>query len=373
MNQINFSENIIKLRHKRKITQEQLADFIGVTKASVSKWENKQSMPDIMLLPRLAAFFDVTVDELLGYEPQLSKEQIQRIYQELAHDFATLPFEEVMDKSRDYVKRYYSCYMFLEQICVLWMNHYTIPQDVEEQQHILREILDVCEHIIANCNVVGVCNDVMSIKAMVELFMGKASEVIETLEPVMDPTRLSGQNDMLLIQAYQMIGDMGKARSYTQITLYMYLMGMIGSSTQYMNINMADIQVCKETIKRIEALIKAYDVDELHPNITAQFYYQSAVVYITHGMQKEALKMLNLYVNIVKKMLEETELELHGDSYFDDLDEWIAKLDLKGSAPRNKKLVVESFFQTLEHPLFEPIKNTDEFEKIMKSIGKLQN
>ena len=36
---INFSENISRLRREKKITQEQLADFVGVTKASVSKWE----------------------------------------------------------------------------------------------------------------------------------------------------------------------------------------------------------------------------------------------------------------------------------------------------------------------------------------------
>lgn len=39
MSSFRFSDNIIKFRHKKKITQEQLADFIGVTKASVSKWE----------------------------------------------------------------------------------------------------------------------------------------------------------------------------------------------------------------------------------------------------------------------------------------------------------------------------------------------
>ena len=47
MNNLNFSDNIIKLRHNKKITQEQLADFIGVTKGSVSKWETGQSLPDI--------------------------------------------------------------------------------------------------------------------------------------------------------------------------------------------------------------------------------------------------------------------------------------------------------------------------------------
>ena len=40
MQSLRIGENIVRLRHEKKITQEQLAAFIGVTKASVSKWEN---------------------------------------------------------------------------------------------------------------------------------------------------------------------------------------------------------------------------------------------------------------------------------------------------------------------------------------------
>ncbi len=39
MNFLNISGNLIRLRHEKKVTQGQVADFIGVTKASVSKWE----------------------------------------------------------------------------------------------------------------------------------------------------------------------------------------------------------------------------------------------------------------------------------------------------------------------------------------------
>ena len=127
MNTLNFSENIIRLRRKRGMTQEQLADFLGVTKASVSKWETKQSLPDLLMLPKLAAFFDVTIDQLLGYEPQLSSEQIQRIYGELAQGFAVQErFEETMDRSRQLVKQYYNCYPFLFNIGSLWVNHFML-------------------------------------------------------------------------------------------------------------------------------------------------------------------------------------------------------------------------------------------------------
>ena len=74
MDELRLPNNIIRLRHERKITQEELADFLGVTKASVSKWENAQSTPDLPVLLQLAAYFDMTLDELIGYEAQLTRE-----------------------------------------------------------------------------------------------------------------------------------------------------------------------------------------------------------------------------------------------------------------------------------------------------------
>ena len=55
MDTLNLAENLIRLRREKEVTQEEVASFIGVTKASVSKWETKQSLPDILLLPVLAS------------------------------------------------------------------------------------------------------------------------------------------------------------------------------------------------------------------------------------------------------------------------------------------------------------------------------
>ena len=73
MHELRIAENLIRLRHERKITQEELADYIGVTKGSVSKWEKNISKPDLKRFRFLATFFGVTIDELLGYLPQLSR------------------------------------------------------------------------------------------------------------------------------------------------------------------------------------------------------------------------------------------------------------------------------------------------------------
>lgn len=73
---IYLSENIKKLRLEREITQETLADFLGVTFQSVSRWERGEGYPDITMLPAIASFFSVSVDDLLGVDKLRNEEKI---------------------------------------------------------------------------------------------------------------------------------------------------------------------------------------------------------------------------------------------------------------------------------------------------------
>lgn len=58
-----------ELRKRKKTTQQEVADAIGVSYQTVSKWETQASMPDITVLPELAEYFGVTTDQLLGLKP----------------------------------------------------------------------------------------------------------------------------------------------------------------------------------------------------------------------------------------------------------------------------------------------------------------
>lgn len=62
----NFGGRLKSFRKKRGLTQEQMAEYMGVSSQAVSKWENNISYPDVSLLPILANLFSVTTDELLG-------------------------------------------------------------------------------------------------------------------------------------------------------------------------------------------------------------------------------------------------------------------------------------------------------------------
>ncbi len=77
--EILLSENIKKFRTLNKITQEQLAEILGVSPQAVSRWENGSAYPDITLLPVIAEYFGVTADTLLGTDTAHLKERISAL------------------------------------------------------------------------------------------------------------------------------------------------------------------------------------------------------------------------------------------------------------------------------------------------------
>lgn len=370
MYELNLADNITRLRHERKITQGELADFLGVTKASVSKWENAQSTPDLLILLQLAAFFDITIDDLLGYEPKLSKEQIRRLYAELCKDFAGRPFKEVFEKIRSLAHRYYSCYPFLLQLCILYLNHFMLEKTVEGQQELLKEARSWCGHIMENSSDVGVCRDALALGAFIDLRLGRVSEVINVLEPFADPRRLSQQEGQVLTQAYQMAGETKKARGYIQMKEYVDLGNLMGDGILSLSLYENDMDRCEKTMRRMKGIMAEYQLEALHPNLAAQFYYQSAVVYARNKKEEKALEALEGFVKCVRKLLDAERITLHGDDYFNMLDEWIEELPLGDLAPRDKSLVKKDLGEYFLHPAFEEIKGTKEFEKLAHRLMK---
>lgn len=76
MTAIKINEQIAFLRKQKGLTQEELASVLGVTNQAVSKWESAQCCPDIQLLPDIARLFNVSADELIGYTPVSTSDDI---------------------------------------------------------------------------------------------------------------------------------------------------------------------------------------------------------------------------------------------------------------------------------------------------------
>ncbi len=78
---MDMGKEIRRLRQDRGLTQEALAAALNVTAQTVSKWECGNSIPDVQLLPEIAVYFGVTIDQLFAMTPQQQMERIEnRIY-----------------------------------------------------------------------------------------------------------------------------------------------------------------------------------------------------------------------------------------------------------------------------------------------------
>lgn len=372
MGELHIAENIVRLRREKKMTQENLAEFIGVTKASVSKWETGQSMPDVMLLPGLAAFFDVTVDELIGYRPNLSKEQIQKLYQEFAAGFAAGPFEEAMEKTQAYVKRYYSCYPFLLQICILWINHFMLAEDAGRQRAVLEGVFELCGHIMGGCRDLKICRDAAIFQAFVCLQLGRAQDAVEILEDVSDPTRMAAGDEAMLIQAYLAAGHTKEAETLAQVEMYKAVLSLVGTAGVYLPIHAGDTAVGEETVTRIRRVEEVYELENLHPNIAFGFEYQAALFYAARGEKRKTVDCMERCVRCLEKLFASSEIRLHGDRYFDRIEKWMEKLDNGPNAPRDRKVILEDARRVFGNPLFSFLEGDREFDRLRDRLADIK-
>ena len=71
--QLDLGQKIRELRRRDGRTQEALAEALGVTSQAVSRWEANGGYPDMEIIPSIANYFGISIDELFGYDNDRSK------------------------------------------------------------------------------------------------------------------------------------------------------------------------------------------------------------------------------------------------------------------------------------------------------------
>ena len=105
-----LSEHIRSLRKARGLTQEQLAEALGVTAGAVYKWESRLSLPELPMLVQLADFFDTSVDALIGYTIKDNRRDAT---------LARLMDLRGVDEAERAVMRYPNCFAIVYQAAVM--------------------------------------------------------------------------------------------------------------------------------------------------------------------------------------------------------------------------------------------------------------
>ncbi|MEC1179148.1 helix-turn-helix transcriptional regulator [Metasolibacillus meyeri] len=364
MEHFQFATKLAAKRKELGVTQEQVAQYVGVSKAAVSKWEKGQSYPDITLLPKLATYFNMTIDALLGYEPQMTTAHMRKIYAELAEKFSEQHFAEVQQEMETLLAEYYACFPFLLQMAQLYLNYY---KGADEPVAILQRVDELCQRIIENCGDVKVIYEAEMLQAYAKLEQGQFEQVLEILG---EEARMQYGVEHLISMALAMRGDHNKAKEILQVSMYQHMLGTISSATNSLQYEMSNASYFDATVQRVEAMLQLFSIGKLNMNAGLVFYLQAAAGYAQQQRQQEAVALLKKYCEVCLNI--KFPIELRGDSYFYLLDNWIANnIHLGAQAPRDEQSIKRDLLISItKQPIFAEILQDEGLQKMLRKVAK---
>ena len=216
---------IKRLRREKDITQEQLAEYLGITSRAVSQWECDRTAPDISQLPALCHIFDVSSDTLLGIDIEKSNEAI-RNYIDKANDYAIQgEFESGLEILREANRKFPKSYAVMQLLAedIVIVNRRKCSEDYDE-------VFDLCNRILAECTDSVIRKEAIQTLASAYGYAGKREEMLKLTEEMpnvyftredfmryrwkgdADFEKVQGYMDYLVGRLIEMVGIVAKQR-----------------------------------------------------------------------------------------------------------------------------------------------------------------
>lgn len=146
--ELMIGNNLKKLRRNRDLTQEEVAAHLGISFQAISKWERGEGYPDITILPALASYFDVSVDELIGMDEISSENRIEAINLKWKENRALGRHKENVELMRSSLKSYPNNALLLIQLSASLER---LEGSEKERREYLRESIMIQEQILRYC------------------------------------------------------------------------------------------------------------------------------------------------------------------------------------------------------------------------------
>ncbi|AWB29572.1 helix-turn-helix domain-containing protein [Clostridium botulinum] len=365
MRDLNIGKCIIHKRKEKGITQEQLANYIGVSKASVSKWESGLSYPDIVLLPELATYFNISVDELLGYSLQLTKEDIKKTYSKLSHEFAVKPFDEAMEQCNKLIKKYYSCFPFLLSIIQLLLNYSNLIKNDAIKKEIFQQCILLSRRIKEESENISYIKNANTMETLAEIALGNSEEVIRLLDNKLDPYR---GDDVILINAYKMQRKTAEANKVNQILLYNNVINTLALLNNYLSLNMMEPVLFEKIYSQGIEIIDSFQLKDILTNDVFAIHIIAAQGYLIEQNKEKAIDALERYINTVCSI--QFPLIFKGNEYFTHVGKWLEDNNFIGiSTPVDEITIKKDFVNAVvENPAFEPLREDERYNLLVKKL-----
>ncbi len=197
-----ISTVIRKLRRERNITQEEIAQALGVTYQSVSRWENGLAYPDMELIPKIARLFHISTDVLFGTDLESVEEKIAT-HTRLIHQAQDCP-EDFYLACRAAYEEFPKEYSFGIWLCRCYLDFGVRPYE----KHI-KEIRAICQNILENCS-----NEDYRLEAMRYITIAESEDSLEEWSHLIPGWKSC--REVLLESRYEYRNDTEKHRMQMQ-------------------------------------------------------------------------------------------------------------------------------------------------------------
>ncbi|KAJ50254.1 DNA-binding XRE family transcriptional regulator [Clostridium tetanomorphum] len=363
MEKLLVGEVIYKLRKERGITQDQLANFIGVSTAAVSKWESGISYPDITLLPILATFFNVTIDKLLNFKIELSDEEVMNIFSECEKLFSRGDLDKAIDKSKSYIEKYPSSYYLKLRIGFLFTMYSWKGSDEEMAKRMMGYSIQLFEEVSKNSSRPELIEQALFQLGALYPTIGEEDKAIEALNKIhkseLDP-------NVLLAGIYIEKNESKKAREILQSKLYKSISDIsfacLGLANSYMK-DEKDLSMVEKYYDLSINVKKVFSPAGDSVLTLAAEYLNFAHTYLKFNEAEKAIDMLNKMIEDMRKY------DINKPGGFRSI--WCFNKIPEGKRTITMNLY-ENIFKIFEAPEFNLIREREEFTHIINELKKIE-
>lgn len=176
-----IGENLKRQRKLRELTQEQLADILGVTYQSVSRWERGECYPDVELLPTIAEYFGITTDELMGMKEIRDGFEAEKILEQQKENMSKGLIRENIELLAEAVKVHPNNYELLAQYAIN-LSFLAVDNKSEEYRQNNRKAARIAERILAECTDTKIRNRMQSELCNYYQNSGESSKALEAAD-----------------------------------------------------------------------------------------------------------------------------------------------------------------------------------------------
>ena len=350
---MNLGLKIKQLRQENHLTQEDLAEQLGVSFQAVSRWENNITTPDISLLPIIANMFNVTMDYLFDLDISKKQAEIDSIIDKSLTLFNEGKIEEREKILEEALKKYPNSWDIKDSLLTVY---FTKCMNLDEGNEYEQKSITLANEILEKCSVDHIRFGAMQVLVFIYRSidkLDKAKEIVEKLP-------------LMIISREWLYPDVVKGEERIKATQSIFV-SLAEMFYEKITTTFARAEVGKRDIQ----LLKAVDMFKLVYENEDYGFYNSRIADIymkcaydqaqIQNKQKtlEYLKLSFKHMSDYTKMYNEKTILKHTSFLVDRLED-----DSSKWAYSNKPYLYDSHLKKLNHGLFDFIREDEEFKKI---------